>query len=510
MFTVTSFSFFIFLTLAIVLYYMTPARFRWIELLAASFCFFFKASSLATIPHLIYGIVVTFGGALLIQNAKSEKKRKFLLVATLLLSIGQLTYLKYLNMFVGIDEFFVRKTGIGFGWQQLKILAPIGVSYYMVTAIGYVLDVYWGTVEAEKNIFKHALFLCYFPQLTSGPFTKYTDMGKELFTVKRFDLEKIAWGGVRLLWGLFKKLVIADRLATIVGTIYGDLESYFGIYILIGVFSYAIQLYCDFSGCLDIVLGASEMFGINLPQNFDLPFLSEDVSEFWRRWHISLGVWFKEYLFYPILKSEKMQSIAKAAKKKFGRKAGKNISTYMGLICNWLVIGVWHGGSLKYMTASAFIPCLYLILSNTFQPVFERMTKVFRIKTQCFSWKLFRRIRTFLLMCVVFGIARAENMAQAGMLWSHLFKEYNPWILFDESIYQLGLNRKEVQIVVIAIVLLFLMENLKYRIGSLREALKRQNIVFRWIIVYALLFAVITFGVYGPNYNAVDFIYGGF
>lgn len=195
MFTVTSFSFFIFLTLAIVLYYMTPARFRWIELLAASFCFFFKASALATIPHLIYGIVVTFGGALLIQNAKSEKKRKFLLVATLLLSIGQLTYLKYLNMFVGMDEFFVRKTGIGFGWQQLKILAPIGVSYYMVTAIGYVLDVYWGTVEAEKNIFKHALFLCYFPQLTSGPFTKYTDMGKELFTVKRFDLEKVAWGG---------------------------------------------------------------------------------------------------------------------------------------------------------------------------------------------------------------------------------------------------------------------------------------------------------------------------
>ncbi len=307
MFTVTSFSFFIFLTLALVLYYIIPMRFRWIELLAASICFFLNASPATTILHLLYGIVVTFGGALLIQNVKNAGRKKTLLVVTLLLTIGQLAYLKYLNMFVGIDEFFVKNVGIGFGWQTVKILAPIGVSYYMVTAIGYVLDVYWGTVSAEKNIFKHALFLCYFPQMTSGPFTKYTEMKKELFTAKRFSLERYTRGGVRVFWGLFKKLVIADRLATVVGTIYGDLSSYYGIYIVIGVFSYAIQLYCDFSGCLDIVLGASEMFGIKLPENFDLPFFSENVSEFWRRWHISLGVWFKEYLFYPILKSEKKQ-----------------------------------------------------------------------------------------------------------------------------------------------------------------------------------------------------------
>ncbi|KAA3387769.1 MBOAT family protein, partial [Akkermansia muciniphila] len=303
MFSITSFSFFVFLALAVLVYYCIPSKIRWCWLLISSAIFFVLSSGWEMIPYLLYGIVVTYTGAWLIQyKCKTDRQRKIVLIITLILTLIELVVLKYLNFFIATGNVFGKLFHLNIGLTSLSMIAPIGISYYTLSIIGYVIDVYRQTIAAQKNPFKFALFTCYFPQLVSGPITRYGEMEPQFFGKRTFDPKRIQFGLERMLWGLFKKLVISDRLAIIVSTVYADFYNYNGFYILFAVFIFAFRLYADFSGCMDIVLGASEIFGITLPENFDTPFFSETISEFWRRWHITLGLWSKDYILYPLLK----------------------------------------------------------------------------------------------------------------------------------------------------------------------------------------------------------------
>ena len=363
-------------------------------------------------------------------------------------------------------------------------------------------DTWREITEPEHNIFKSALFIAYYPQLTSGPIARYEELKESLFRGNAFSWTNFSHGLQRMLWGLFKKLVLSARLALVVDGIYGDMEMYNGFYIWIAAGLFMLQLYTDFSGYMDIIIGASEVFGIKLPENFRTPFFSRSVREFWQRWHITFGAFMRDYVFYPIQHA----SGTGAAR----RKAADRITTGAALLCIWFLTGLWHGGAYKYIFGWGLWFWLCLILGQTGEPLWKKLRIFFKVRESSFSWRLFQIFRTFILVSVGNIFFRAGSLKAAFRTISLGFTSAdNPWILFDGSYSRFGLSQKEVFLTFAGLLILLLVSVLQQS-GSVREKIDRQGIVFRWVLYFMLLFAVIVFGKYGPDYNPADFIYRGF
>jgi len=488
---------------ALIIFYVLPKKTRWFWLLIISLIFFSWSDGWKTLPYLFYGIVVTYFGARIIQRYESEKKRKTILFLTVFLSLFVLGALKETNFFIHLINGTGGLFGISPGLGMVNIIAPIGISYFTLSLIGYVIDVNRNVCKAQTNILKHALFTCYFPQLISGPILRYGEMENQLFSDHRLDLNNISYGFTRILWGFFKKMVIADRLAILVNTVYGDYTNYPGMYIFIATLCYAFQLYTDFSGCMDIVLGASEAFGIKLPENFKAPFFSERISEFWRRWHITLGLWFKDYLLYPLLKGDFLQGVGQKSKKLFGKKKGKNIPTYLGLSVVWLCVGLWHGGSVKYFFASGILPCVYLISSELLSPFFKRIIEVLKINTECFSYRLFSRFRTLMLMCLCWVFVCAQSFTDGLHVLKSMFTTFNPLILVDNSLFTLGLDQQDIIVVIFGILAVMVVDYMINKEINVRDFLGKQNFAFKCIVVWTQVLFIMFFGIMGAS----SFIY---
>ena len=230
----------------------------------------------------------------------NNKKEKKILIFGILVLLGVLGYMKYHNFFVSNWNFLADRIGFISPLQEKELLIPIGISFYTLQAIGYMADVYWNKTEVYPLPGKIALYLAFFPQIMEGPISSYAQTADQLWKGEPIRPENLCSGSVRILWGLFKKLIIADRLYVLVGTIYDKPEDYKGAAITVAAVAYTIQLYTEFSGCMDIVIGSGRVFGIQLPENFRQPFFADSASDFWRRWHMTLGVWFRTYVFYPI------------------------------------------------------------------------------------------------------------------------------------------------------------------------------------------------------------------
>lgn len=508
----TSFYFLCFYILVLLLYYLTPKKIQWIALLGASIVFYLFAGNWKMFLFVLYGAVVTYFGACFIERVKKERQRKVILIITILLALLTLFALKYINFFVytarGMAKLFGTTLSIGtFQW-----IAPLGISFYTLSLIGYVVDVYWEISKPQKNFFRHLLFTCYFPQMTSGPIVRYQEMKPELFGRHGFDFRNISFGMQRIAWGFFKKLVISERMAAIVNTIYENYASYSGFYVIVASVCFTFQLYTDFSGCMDIILGVSESLGIRMPENFKTPFFARNIPEFWRRWHITLGIWFKEYVFYPLLRTALFQKAGNFFKKAFGRKKGRKVPTYIGLIILWFLLGLWHGGSWNFIIGTGLLHGFYMVSGEIFEPFLKKITALFKINTKCFSWHLFQSIRTFALVCVGFLFFRADSMSAAIRMIKHMVLS-----LFHGAVVsplQLGLDKYDIFIGIIALFAFFVIELLQNRQKDnqfyIREKLEEQNLVFRWAVLYILLFSVVLFGFYGPGYSAAEFIYRGF
>ena len=216
-------------------------------------------------------------------------------------------------------------------------------------SIGYMIDVYRGVADAEKNPFRYALFVSFFPQLVQGPISRWNDLKKSLFESHVFSWVNIQYGFERILWGYFKKMVIADRAAIGLATIQSDVSVYYGAYAFVGMLLYAIDLYADFTGGIDITIGVAQMFGITLPENFRRPFFSKSIAEYWRRWHITLCAWFKDYLFYPLSMSKWMNKVSRWLKKHVGKPVGSRFPVYFSSLTVWFVTGIWHGASWNFV-----------------------------------------------------------------------------------------------------------------------------------------------------------------
>ncbi len=508
---ITSAGFLCFYIGILVLYYIIPRKHQWKLLLLSSIIFFVCSSNIITILYPLAGISVTYFGARKIEKATEVKRKKIILSLVVVIDLFFLVLLKYVNFGVYTYNAIAMRLGVEPSalLNTISLLMPLGLSFYTLSLLGYVYDVYYGIGKAEKNLGRFALFGCYFPTMVSGPIIRYRDMDKEFFKEHPLNYQNITFGVQRILWGFFKELVISERLAIPVNAIYQNYDSYGGMYIVLATILFALQLYTNFSGAMDIIIGVSETFGVVLPENFNTPFFSKSMQEFWRRWHITLGGWLKDYLFYPTLRSPFFTNLPKRLKDRFGKKAAKQITTFSAMFILWFTVGLWHGGAWKYIIGSGILHWIYIVLGEALEPAWKKLRKLFHITKETKWFVPIQQIRTFLLVCSGFLFFNAASASSAIEMYKSIFTTWNPEILWNGSLFELGLEKLDVAIVVVSLVILYIVSLMKQK-GSVREWLKKRNIVIRWLILYGFIIYVVLLGNYGPGYSAAEFIYQGF
>ena len=355
--------------------------------------------------------------------------------------------------------------------------------------MSYDIDVYRGEVECEHDFLKFALFISFFPQLVAGPIERSGHLLHQFDEKHPFNPEGIVRGLMMMLWGYFMKVVIADRISIFVGAAYSYYNDYEGLTLIIATFLFGIQIYCDFAGYTNIAIGSAQVLGINLIQNFEEPYLAVSVADFWRRWHISLTNWFRDYVYFPL-----------------GGSRCSRLKHYRNIMIVFLISGLWHGASWTYVIWGGL---------NGLWQVLGDMTKVFRknalskmqVKTDSLGYKLIRIFITLILVDFTWIFFRAPTVSDAIGVIKQIGKSFNPWVLFDGTLYTLGLSSLDYWLMIASILILLAVDILHEKKISIRTALLHQPAVVRWIICYGCLFAVIVFGVYGPAYNAESFIY---
>ncbi len=509
---ITSFYFLCFFAAVLILYYVIPGRMQWGLLLVCSIAYYLLGGNGMLIVYPIVSVTACYAGIRSLSAVPEQegKRRRMILVLTIMVNIGILVVLKYVNFGIytidGIASLFGSSEEL---IESVDFLIPLGVSFYTFSLLGYVVDVYYGIAKPQKNYLKLMLYGMYFPVIISGPILKYREHGEQFFTPHAFDYRRVTRGLQRMVWGFFKKLVIAERLGTLVDTVYAGYTDYPGAFIWVATACYAFQLYTDFSGCMDIVLGMSESLGILLPENFQTPFFAGSIAEYWRRWHITLGVWMKEYVFYPVLRTKFFTNLNKSWKKKFGKKRGRQYATFAAMFVLWLTVGIWHGGDWKFVIGSGLLHWFYIVMEELLAPPCARLMEKMHIDSKGKAIGFIRIARTFFLVCIGDLFFRASSVKDAVSMLAKAVSVWNPSVLWDGSLMGLGLDLIEMCIAAGALLLLYIVSLLQTK-GSVRDRIAGKALPVRWVIWYALLFAVILLGCYGPGYSAGEFIYQGF
>ena len=519
--SIISLAFLVFLGITLIVYYVVPGRIQWWILLAASVVFYLYVG----VQYIIYitaSVIISFFAAQFISllnekqrmesaemdkteqyKARMKQKCRRMLVPAVIAVISFLAFLKYYNFVIEnlnavLSVLQVQKI------KSLNLVLPLGISFYTFQIIAYLVDVYRGKCKAQRNFAKYALFVFFFPQITEGPIARYDQLAPQLYAQRKVSYDNLRYGAQLMIWGFFKKIVIADRLALFVNTVYGNDAKYSGpVFILATVF-FSIQMYADFSGCMDIVTGAAEMFGIKLMKNFNHPYFSKTIPEFWRRWHISLSSWFKDYVFYPVSSSKLSLKINKNARNVFGNTAGRIISSCFPILVVWMLTGLWHGAQWNYVVWG-LSHGIFIILGIIFAPFIQKINVLLHIKTLSFGWRVFQMIRTFLICTAVRVFFRANGLFDAFDIFAKMFgRSKVPGGFFSQ-----GMDPADFVVAIIAMLILLTVSILQERM-SIRETLGKKNIVFRWTFYFAAVFAVVIFGVYGSSNTGSNFIYEKF
>lgn len=527
--TIVSLKFLAFIAMISLMYFVMPKKVRWMTLLLASYVYYFISSKTLTVYLIITTISVYLAARGLekidiklkkecegkdkqqkkeLKN-KAKKQKKTLILLAILINFGILVFLKYCNFLSENINRILNLINVNYELPLRTIILPLGISYYTLQAISYVVDVYRGKYKPEKNIFKVALFLSFFPQMLEGPIGRYEDLSHQLYEPHKFDYGRMKFAIQLMLWGFFKKMVIADRAGLYVNEVFNNYLDYSGIVIVVAVILYTIQIYADFSGCIDIVRGTAQIFGIDLAENFKRPFFSKDIQEFWRRWHITLGAWLREYIFYPISFSKTCMNLTAKSKKIFKGYIGKLIPAAFALFFVWFVNGIWHGASWKYIFYGLYYYILTM-LGMLFEPVFNKIINKLKINTNCFSYRLWQMFRTTVIVLIGMLIFRANRLKTAWVIFKSIFTFENIGKLFNGDLFRIGITSGDFIIIVIGVIIMFVVSLLKEKGISIREKISKQNIAFRWILYYGIIFSIIIFGVYGAGYDASSFIYGQF
>lgn len=501
---------------ALAVYYICPQKYRWVILLAANVVFY-AFGGVQYMLYILAAIVISYFAALYFQKlhdeqkalaenmeraekkelrARMTKQRKKVLVPAMLVVLGFLAVVKYSGFFMQNIASLAHLLGSSAEITPVKITAPLGMSYYTFTVIAYLMDVYRGNAKAQKNFAKYALYISFFPQMTMGPIVRYKDVAHQLYEGSKLNFDNLRFGAQLILWGLFKKLVLGDRIALLVNTVYGNYEDYSGLIFVFATLLYSIQIYADFSGYMDIARGCAQMFGITLPENFLRPYFSRTMPEFWRRWHATLGSFFKDYVFYPVSVAPWSIKLNQFCRKKFGNEAGRIVSICIPVLAVWFLTGLWHGASWRFIFWGLFHG-LMIMLSSIFTPLNEKITKKLNIKTDNFSWHLFQSLRTFFICGVGRVFFCSGSIRIAFSVFARIFTSMEGGL----NIMNLGITKRDYIIIIAASLALLLVSALQEKHGNVRELIAKQNLVFRWAIWLVLLFAVILFGQFGVSSN---------
>lgn len=529
--TITTFFFFCYVAVLLILYYLVPKKLQWIILLFGSIGFY-ASQNVKSLLFLGTAIVSNWLIGLWLQSESDKqakelstgepdrekkkqikelhrKKKRRIMWLGILILLAMLFVMKYTNFTLENINRIAAGLDFDFSAPKLNILLPLGISYYTFQSIGYLVDLAKDKIKAERNLFRYALFISFFPQITQGPIGRYSDLAPQLNKEHAFEFRNIKFGFELFLFGMFKKLVLADRIGLVVSSVLGNWKNQGRWELILAIALYSIQIYADFSGCMDIVTGIAEMFGIELAKNFIHPNFSKTMPEFWRRWHASLGTWFKDYVFYPISVSGWCQAVNRKCRKVFGAEAGRIISGIIPIYIVWFATGFWHGASWKFIVWGLYhgtLVALNLILA----PPCEKLTEKLKINRESFSFKLYQMIKTYILCMIGRVFFYMSSLKEAVGVFRQIWKYNDPWVLINGDLFRIpGTDGYDLVIIAVSIIVLWAVGMMQERF-KIREKLEEQGIVFRWIIVFAAIFVILIYGQYGQGFNAADFLYKDF
>ena len=518
-----------FLPITIILYNLVPQKHRWKVLLTSSYLFFLAISGkliiyLLATTGIIYGCGIWINSEQekrneLLKNiekekkksikAKSLKKQRLIAILASLLMIGTLVVLKY-------SKFFGTNINALFEVLNIKIrlaipnfILPIGISFYTLQAVSYLLDVYREKIKADKNLGRLALFISFFPQIMEGPICRYEQIAESLWEGKKTTYKSLTFGTQRILFGIMKKLLIVDRVNPFIIEIYNNYSNYDGGIIALGMILYTVQLYMDFSGVMDIVIGTSEIFGVNMPENFRQPFFSKTISEFWTRWHITLGAWFRDYIYYPVSLTKKCKDLTSSARKKLGNYYGPLLASTIALFCVWICNGFWHGAAWSYIFFGMYHFTL-ILFGNLTQPVFKKINTKLHINSKAFIYRFMQIVRTTILVFVGELFFRANGLKAGLKMFSKMISEFSFNEIKNGKLFEMGIDIQDIILVGAVLITIFVISLLKEKKINIRETIASKNIVLRWSFYYLLIISIILFGTYGIGIVHLDPIYANF
>ena len=491
-----SLRFLIFFPVVVLIYYRIPKRKQYLWLLGASYFYYMSWNARYALLMLLSTSITYASGLALAAAEKAGLSpsgkvfcKKGIVALSFASNLGILFFFKYFNFTVSLISRVLGRFSLQADLPVLNLLLPVGISFYTFQALSYTMDVYRGDIYAEKNFFRYALFVSFFPQLVAGPIERSKDLLVQLAREHSFDYEQFREGLWLMVWGFFLKLVIADRVAVFIDTIYGNTSKYGGWYLIVATFLFHYQVYCDFAGYSTIAMGAAKIMGISLTENFRAPYLSRSIGEFWRRGHVSLGSWFRDYLYFPL----------------GGSRKGK-LRKYCNLMLVFLFCGLWHGASLNYVVWG-FLNGFYQVMGEVLRPLRDRIVHALGLNRSSIAHQALQVVITMTLLSGFVPFFRTSSVREGLRVIKSMLLASNPWILFDGSLFSCGLDEANFRFLLLCIALLIFADFCRYRDISIIRTIMAQDAWARGAAFAVAVGAVLVFGIWGPMTDSAAFLY---
>ena len=478
-----SIDFLLFFPLVTAVYFLLPHRVRWIWLLAASY-YFYMCWNAGYALLIALSTLITYASGLLL----GRKRKKLWVFLSFASNLAILFFFKYFGFFLDNLSAALALAGIAFNRPAFDVLLPVGISFYTFQALSYTMDVYRGEVEPERNLFRYALFVSFFPQLVAGPIERSKNLLGQMYDRHSFDPDRAREGMLLMLWGMFEKIVVADRLAMLVDYVYENYAQLPGAAVVLATVLFAFQIYCDFGGYSHIAIGAAQVMGFRLMENFRQPYLAQSAAEFWRRWHISLSTWFRDYLYIPL----------------GGNRKGK-ARKYLNTVVTFLVSGLWHGADWSFVVWGG-LNGAYQVVGEILAPARERACQALGVRRDRPLWAAVRTAFTFCLVDFAWLFFRASSFSAALGMIAHAARSFRLSAL-PGQLFSLGLDGANLLAALLAVAALLAADLFRERRGPLRPLITRRCLPVRWACYLAGALTVLIFGIYGPGYDAAAFIY---
>lgn len=467
-------------------------------ILLANLILIYSLTSVSTLILILLLAAFVFG----MGKWLNKNRSKAVLYVGIVGIIGLLCYFKFFKeSYVALQSFMMSK-----GVTLSDLIVPVGISYYSLSLTAYLLDISHKKLEPEKNYLDFLTFMTFFPSIVEGPINMYKKLAPQLKETHSFNPDNFIKGFQRAIWGYFKKVVIADRIGILVMGILSDGSSN-GFMIFWAMVLYSFQIYTDFSGGIDVIMGVSEAMDITLSENFKAPLCSKSVTEYWQRWHMSLGEFMEKYIYYPIVLNRKVMKLSKKIKNSYLQKV---FSATLASIIVFIVVGIWHGTGWNYVVYGCY-QAIFVSSAVLLGPKYKEWKSKLHIDDKCLSWRIFAVVRTFVILTFGRYFIKAGDLNQAMDLFERTFKgKTNMGVLFDGTLLNYGLDYKNQLIMYMSILVLIVVDIVHFKGIKIRETFMKQDIVFRYAVYIVAIMVITVFGIYGPEFSGASFIYQGF